>query len=135
MSYHPGETNVRMADIVIINKVDTAEPEDVETVRKNVVAVNPKAIIIDAASPVSVDNPGMIRQAGVGSGGRPDAHPWRDGLWSGIVAAHVDAASLVDPRPFAVGSIVDTSVVSITASLCFRRWDTAGSKFRSWRRQ
>lgn len=59
--YHPGETNVRLADVVIINKVDTAKPEDVETVRKNVQRINPRAQIIDAASPVTVEDPEMIR--------------------------------------------------------------------------
>jgi predicted GTPase len=110
VSYHPGETNVRMADIVIINKVDTAKPEDVEAVRKNVAAVNPKAIIIDAASPVSVDNPGMIRgrRVLVVEDGPTLTHGGM-GYGAGIVAAHqFGAASLVDPRPFAVGSIVDT---------------------------
>ncbi|MGI6131484.1 MAG: cyclic 2,3-diphosphoglycerate synthase [Bacillota bacterium] len=110
VSYHPGETNVRMADVVIINKVDTAEPEDVETVRKNVAAVNPKAIIIDAASPVSVDNPGMIRgkRVLVVEDGPTLTHGGM-GYGAGIVAAHkFEAASLIDPRPFAVGSIVDT---------------------------
>jgi len=110
VSYHPGEANVRMADIVIINKVDTAKPEDVETVRRNVAAVNPKAIIVDAASPVSVDNPGMIRgkRVLVVEDGPTLTHGGM-GYGAGVVAAHkFGAASLVDPRPFAVGSIVDT---------------------------
>ncbi|MGI6147324.1 MAG: GTP-binding protein, partial [Bacillota bacterium] len=61
LTYHPGETNTRLADVIIINKVDTAKPEAVEQVRGNVTKVNPHAVIIDAASPVSVDDPEAIR--------------------------------------------------------------------------
>src|SRR5512132_1960512 len=61
ISYHPGETNIRLADIVVINKVDTADPEAVITVRNNVRKVNPKAQIIEAASPLFVDDPAAIQ--------------------------------------------------------------------------
>jgi len=61
LSYHPGETNVRLADVVVINKVDTAYPEDVETVRENIREVNPNATIIEAASPIFVEGGEVIR--------------------------------------------------------------------------
>lgn len=108
--YHPGETNVRLADVVIINKVDTAKPEDVETVRKNVQRVNPRAQIIDAASPVTVEDPEMIRgkRVLVVEDGPTLTHGGM-GYGAGVVAARqFGAGELVDPRPFAVGSIVDT---------------------------
>lgn len=108
--YHPGETNVRLADVVIINKVDTAKPEDVETVRKNVQRVNPRAQIIDAASPVTVEDPEMIRgkRVLVVEDGPTLTHGGM-GYGAGVVAARqFGAGELVDPRPFAVGSIVET---------------------------
>ena len=108
--YHPGETNVRLADVVIINKVDTAKPEDVETVRKNVQRINPRAQIIDAASPVTVEDPEMIRgkRVLVVEDGPTLTHGGM-GYGAGVVAARqFGAGELVDPRPFAVGSIVDT---------------------------
>src|SRR3989454_495231 len=60
LTYHPGETNLRMADVVVINKVDTAPPQDVTRVRANVARVNPRAVIIEAASPVQVDDPSLL---------------------------------------------------------------------------
>lgn len=108
--YHPGETNVRLADVVIINKVDTAKPEDVETVRKNVQRINPRAQIIDAASPVTVEDPEMIRgkRVLVVEDGPTLTHGGM-GYGAGVVAARqFGAGELVDPRPFAVGSIVET---------------------------
>ncbi|MEA4883868.1 MAG: cyclic 2,3-diphosphoglycerate synthase [Clostridia bacterium] len=110
MSYHPGEANVRMADVVIINKVDTAKREDVDAVRRNVAGINPSAQIIEAASPVRVDDAEAIRGARVlvVEDGPTLTHGGM-GYGAGTVAAHqFGAASLVDPRPFAVGSIVDT---------------------------
>ncbi|MGB4336984.1 MAG: cyclic 2,3-diphosphoglycerate synthase [Bacillota bacterium] len=110
LTYHPGETNTRLADVIIINKVDTAKPEAVEQVRGNVTKVNPHAVIIDAASPVSVDDPEAIRgkRVLVVEDGPTLTHGGM-GYGAGTVAAHkFGAASLVDPRPFAVGSIVDT---------------------------
>lgn len=110
VSYHPGETNTRLADIVIINKVDTARAEAVEEVRKNVMQVNPDAVIIDAASPVSVDNPEAVagKRVLVVEDGPTLTHGGM-GYGAGTVAAHqYGAAELLDPRPFAVGSIVST---------------------------
>jgi predicted GTPase len=109
ISYYPGETNLRMADVVVINKVDTADYEDVEEVRENIMAVNPKAIIIDAASPLSIENMESIRgkRVIVVEDGPTVTHgdmPYG----AGFIAARKAGAIIVDPRPFAVGSIEDT---------------------------
>jgi len=110
VSYHPGETNVRRADIVVINKIDSANPEDVEEVRQNVRAVNPKAVIVDAASPLSVDKPELImgKRALVIEDGPTLTHGEMR-IGAGIVAAmKYGASELVDPRPFTVGTITET---------------------------
>ncbi|MFQ6074417.1 MAG: cyclic 2,3-diphosphoglycerate synthase, partial [Candidatus Bathyarchaeia archaeon] len=108
--YHPGETNLRMADVVVINKVDTANPANVQTVRKNVKRLNPKAIIIEAASPITVDKPELIkgRKVLVVEDGPTLTHgnmPYGAGT---IAAKRLGATEIVDPRPYAVGSIVKT---------------------------
>ncbi len=107
LSYHPGEANLRLADIVVINKIDTAYPEGVEEVRDNVRAVNPRAVIVEAASPVFVENPDLIRgkRVVVVEDGPTTTHG-EMGYGAGVVAAlKYGAAELVDPRPYAVGSI------------------------------
>jgi len=110
VSYHPGETNLRMADVVIINKVETAEPSWVNQVRENVRRLNPKAIIIEAASPLFVDDPEAIRgkRALVVEDGPTLTHgEMRYGAgW--LAAQRFGASEIVDPRPAAVGSIKDT---------------------------
>ncbi|MFX1565598.1 MAG: cyclic 2,3-diphosphoglycerate synthase [Promethearchaeota archaeon] len=108
--YHPGETNLRMADVVIINKIDSAEPECVEQVRRTIRVVNPRAIIIDAASPLFVDNPEAIRgkRALVIEDGPTLTHGEME-IGAGWVAAEkYGAAAIIDPRPYAVGSIKAT---------------------------
>jgi len=110
ITYHPGETNLRMADVVVINKVDTADPRNVETVRKNVKKLNPKAILIEAASPITVDKPELIKgkRVLVVEDGPTLTHgnmPYGAGT---IAAKRLGAAEIVDPRPYAVGSIVKT---------------------------
>jgi predicted GTPase len=110
ISYYPGETNSRMADVVIINKVDTAKAEDIETVEKNIRCVNPDATIIRADSPVTVEDPAAIKgkKVLVVEDGPTLTHGEMT-IGAGHVAAQKHgAASLVDPRPFAVGSIKDT---------------------------
>ena len=110
ISYYPGQTNLRLADAVVINKIDSAYPEDVDEVRANVRAVNPDALIIDAASPVTVDNPSLITGAKVlvVEDGPTLTHGDME-YGAGFVAAEkFGAADYVDPRPFAVGSIIDT---------------------------
>ena len=108
LTYYPGETNLRMADIVIINKADTATPENIETVRKNTETVNPDATIIEAASPITVDNPDIIKgkRVLVVEDGPTLTHGNMSYGAGVIVAKKLGAGELVDPRPFAVGSIV-----------------------------
>jgi len=109
ISYYPGETNLRMADVVIINKVATADYEDIEEVRENIMDVNPNAIIIDAASPLGVEDMALIRgkRVLVVEDGPTVTHgdmPYG----AGLIAARKAGAIIIDPRPFAVGSIKDT---------------------------
>jgi len=110
ITYHPGETNLRMADVVIINKVDTADPINVATVRKNVRATNPDAIIVEAASPITVDNPKLIegkRVLVVEDG--PTLTHGNMAYGAGTIAAErLGAEEIIDPRPYAVGSIIET---------------------------
>jgi predicted GTPase len=110
LGYHPGEANLRMADVVVINKVDTADYHNVLTVRANVRAVNPNAVVIEAASPIFVDNPQVIRgkRVLIVEDGPTLTHG-EMAYGAGVVAAQrFGAAEIIDPRPFAVGSIRDT---------------------------
>jgi predicted GTPase len=110
LAYHPGEVNLRMADVVIINKVDTADLAAIEELRDHVRGANPRVRIVDAASPVSVDRPDLVagRKVLVVEDGPTLTHgEMRFG--AGMVAARKwGAAEIVDPRPFAVGSIAET---------------------------
>jgi predicted GTPase len=110
VAYHPGETNLRMADIVVINKVDTADPANVATVRKNVKSLNPKAIIIEAASPITVDKPELIKSKRVlvVEDGPTLTHGNMSYGAGTIAARRLGATEIVDPRQYAVGSIVRT---------------------------
>jgi len=110
LTYYPGETNARMADVVVINKVGTARPQDVETVEKNIKSVNPKARIIRAHSPVTVDRPNEIRgkRVLVVEDGPTVTHGDMK-IGAGHVAAKANgAATIVDPRLTAVGTIKKT---------------------------
>ncbi len=110
LRYFPGETNLRLADVVVINKIDTAEPENVELVRQNIEAVNPRATVVDAASPIFVDKPKVIRNKRVlvVEDGPTLTHGEMT-YGAGVVAAKkFGAAELVDPRPYLVASIEDT---------------------------
>ncbi len=107
LTYYPGETNARMADIIIINKIDSAKPDHVEQTIKNIKKLNPKATIIKAASPITVENPDLIRDKRVlvVEDGPTLTHGGMS-YGAGIVAARKYAAKeIVDPRPYAVGSI------------------------------
>ncbi len=109
LKYHPGEANLRMADVVIINKVDTADPKNVEIVERNIKQVNSKAIIVKASSPMTVDKPEMIKgkRVIVIEDGPTLTHgemPYGIGT---IAAQKLGASEIVDPRPYAVGSIVE----------------------------
>ena len=109
LKYHPGEANLRMANVVVINKVDTAKPENIETVEKNIKMVNPKAIIVKAASPMTVENPELIkgRRVLVIEDGPTLTHGEMPYGIGAIAAQKLGASEIVDPRPYAVGSIVD----------------------------
>lgn len=110
MRYYPGETNVRMAHVVIINKVDTANYEDVLTIRQNINKLNPRAIVLEAASPVLIDDGEQIRGSRVlvVEDGPTTTHGGMKYGAGYIVAQRYGAAEIIDPRPYAVGSIVDT---------------------------
>lgn len=107
LTYYPGEANARLADVFVINKVDTAAPENVITVRDNLHKLNPQAIMIEAASPLFVDDPKAIRGKRVlviedgptlTHGGMKFGAGW-------VAAKRFGAAEIVDPRPYAVGTI------------------------------
>jgi len=107
LRYFPGETNARMADVVIVNKVDTAEARNVERVEANVRSVNPRATLIRANSPVSVADPSLVtgKRVLVIEDGPTVTHgemPYGAGI---VAARRLGAASIVDPRPHAQGSI------------------------------
>jgi predicted GTPase len=109
-AYHPGEANLRLADVVVINKVDTARPEGVESVRRAARRVNPRAMVVEAASPIVVDDPGAVRgrRVLVIEDGPTLTHGGMT-YGAGVIAARkFGAAELVDPRPYAVGTIRDT---------------------------
>ena len=110
LSYYPGEVTLRMADVVIINKMDSAAPEAIQTVRENIAKVNPKAIVIDGASPIKVDDPSVIKgkRVLVVEDGPTLTHGEMK-IGAGTVAAQkFGAAELIDPRPFLVGKLAET---------------------------
>jgi len=111
MTYYPGEANVRMADVVVINKVDTANGEDVETVRNNVRRVRPTAVIIDAASPLTVEGGGKRisgKKVLVIEDGPTVTHGGMKFGAGYLAAREFGAAEIMDPRPYALGSIKAT---------------------------
>lgn len=105
--YHPGEANVRMADVVVINKTDTAYPEDIFAVRANVRRLTPKAVIIEAASPQFIEADIAGKNVLVVEDGPTLTHGGMP-YGAGTMAAERMGAFLVDPYPFAVGSIRET---------------------------
>jgi predicted GTPase len=108
--YHPGETNARMADVLLINKVDTASFDQVRDVLKAVKALNPRARIVQSASPIYVDAPERIRgkRVLVVEDGPTLTHGGMSFGAGWVAARRYGAAEIVDPRPFAVGSIKAT---------------------------
>lgn len=110
MSYHPGEANARAADVFVINKVDTASAENVITVRENLHALNPDARVIEAASPLFVDDPNAIRgkRVLVIEDGPTLTHGEMAYGAGWVAARRYGAAEIIDPRPYAVGSIQET---------------------------
>jgi predicted GTPase len=110
LTYYPGLTNIHLADVVVINKIDSAHPEGVETVRSNVRMVNPDAVIVDAASPITVDDPEAIlgKKVLVVEDGPTLTHGEMT-YGAGVVAAEkFGAAELIDPRPYTTGTIAGT---------------------------
>jgi predicted GTPase len=110
LSYYPGEINVRLADAVIVNKIDTADSESVFEVVDNVRSVNPEAVIVEAASPLFIDRPEVLRGKRVlcVEDGPTLTHGEMT-YGAGVIGARkAGAAEIVDPRPFAVGEIRDT---------------------------
>ncbi len=110
LRYHPGETNLRLAAAVVINKVDTADNDNIITVQRNVRQANPNAIIVRGASPIFVDDPAAIRgkKVLVVEDGPTLTHG-EMAYGAGVVAAnYFDAAEIIDPRPYAVRSIAAT---------------------------
>ena len=110
LSYHPGETNLRMADVVVINKIDTADLDHITRVRDSIMQVNPDATVVEAASPIFVDNPAAIKgKAVLVVEDGPTLTHGGMAYGAGVVAARrFGAAEIIDPRPFAVGSIAAT---------------------------
>ena len=110
LSYFPGEVNLRRADAIVINKVDTADQHDIETVRQNIKLHNPKAVVFEMACRVSVPEPYLVKgqRVLVVEDGPTLTHgemPYGAGV---VAARQCGAAELVDPRPYAVGSIRGT---------------------------
>ena len=108
--YHPGEANLRKADVVLINKVDTAPPEGIDEVRASIRELNPDAQVIEAASPLYVDNARMIRDKKVlvVEDGPTLTHGGMKYGAGVVVARKHGARELLDPRPFAVGKMLET---------------------------
>ena len=110
LTYYPGETNLRMADVAVINKIDTADLRATEELREHIRAANPRALIVEAASPVTADHPELItgRNVLVVEDGPTVTHgEMRFGAGT-VIAKKFGARTIVDPRPFAVGSIAET---------------------------
>ena len=110
MLYHPGETNIRMADVIIINKIDSANAADVNTVRENIEKANPNAVVIEAASPINVEQPEEVKgkRVLIIEDGPTLTHGGM-GFGAGFVAARkFGAGDIIDAKPFAIGSIKQT---------------------------
>jgi predicted GTPase len=110
VSYYPGEVVARMADVIVINKIDSASLDNINIVRANLAKINPKAIVVDGASPLTVDKPELIKgkRVLVVEDGPTLTHGEMK-IGAGVVAAlKFGAAELVDPRPYAVGRLAET---------------------------
>ncbi len=110
ISYYPGEVTLRIADVVVINKIDSSDYNDILTVRKNIEAVNPGAVVVDAASPIKVDKPEVIRGKRVlAIEDGPTLTHGEMKIGAAVIAARKYGASeLIDPRPFTVGKLTET---------------------------
>ncbi len=107
LRYHPGETNLRLADVVVINKVNTASPDQVASVRANVRRANPRAVVVEAASTITVDDPDLIRgrRVAVVEDGPTLTHGEMSYGAGYVAAQRWGASEIVSPVPYAVGSI------------------------------
>jgi len=110
IDYYPGEVNLRVADVIVINKVDTADMADVSTVEGNIRSLNPKAIVVYAASPITVEDPTAIAGASVlvVEDGPTLTHGEMTFGAGTVAAERFGAAEIIDPRPYAVRSIKAT---------------------------
>ncbi|MBL1216934.1 MAG: GTPase [Planctomycetes bacterium] len=110
MTFYPGETNLRMADAIVINKMDTANDADVATLKQNIATANPNAVVIPADSPVSVDDPAAVKgkKVLVIEDGPTLTHGQMKFGAGHVAARNCGAAELIDPRPYAQGSIKAT---------------------------
>ncbi|MBD3166564.1 GTPase [bacterium] len=110
LTYYPGETNLLLADVVVINKMDTADLEDIEEIRENISLVNPKAMVIDGASPITVEDAAVIRgkRVLVVEDGPTLTHGEMTYGAGVIAASKFGAIELVDPRPWVTGKIAET---------------------------
>lgn len=118
LTYYPGMVNFLMADIIIINKTDTAEKEDIKKVRDNAEKYNPDAIVIEGESPITVEDPSLIegKRVLVVEDGPTLTHGEMSFGAGWVAAEKYNAAEIVDPRPYAVGTIKET----------FRKYTTTG---------
>jgi len=113
LRYYPGEVTLRIADVVVINKMDSASPEDIQIVRESIEKVAPNAIVVDGASPIKVDNPELIKgkRVLVVEDGPTLTHGEMK-IGAGVVAAkRFGAKELVDPRPYTVGKLSETFAI------------------------
>lgn len=110
VSYYPGEVNLRMADVVVINKMDSASLENIQIVRDNIERIAPNAVVVDAASPLKVDAPEIIRGKRILAveDGPTLTHGGMKLGAATLAAQKYGAAQLVDPRPFIVGKLKET---------------------------
>jgi predicted GTPase len=109
VSYYAGEINLRMADVVVINKVDSAAPENVQKVKESIATVNPKAIQVNAASVIHIDNPNLVKRKRVLviEDGPTTTHGGMAYGAGTIAARQGGATEIVDPRRYAVESIAE----------------------------
>ncbi|MBW1690200.1 MAG: GTPase, partial [Deltaproteobacteria bacterium] len=110
LTYYPGEVTLRIADVVVINKMDSADAAGIQTVRRSIAAVNPDAIVVDGASTIKVEDPSVIKgkKVLVVEDGPTLTHGEMK-IGAGVVAAQkFGAAGLVDPRPYTVGRLSET---------------------------
>ena len=110
LSYYPGEISLRLADVVVINKMDSADGAAIQTVRENIAKVNPGATVVDAASTLDVDDPALIKGKKVlAIEDGPTLTHGEMRIGAAVVAAQkFGAASFVDPRPYTVGKLSET---------------------------